>query len=186
MKTTTVLTELTNKDTAYICSHWNDLYNGIARIGIFISNQQELESLKDLGFDFEIMICKKRDGSEFFEPVNIGLYNFEDAQNRLKMHFTASNDYFYQNNETIAQAAQNRLKDLLNDDFTSIADLEEQVLEVLEPFKGKQEGYYDCNDNLIISDEDINSPDFCGYYEDVWSYAIFAVIEPKNEEEEES
>lgn len=31
--------------------------------------------------------------------------------------------------------------------------------------------------------KDLN-PDFCSYYEDVWSYAIFAVIEPKENNEE--
>jgi hypothetical protein len=183
MKTISEFKELTNIDAVYVCSHWSDLYEGRAKLGVFISSQKDVDELNAKGLNFELMICRKRYGSEFYEPFNYHLYDFKDAQNCLRMHFTGNDNYFYRNEETEIPYIKEKLKEIADADFDTIDEYKNEVLELLNKYKDFKAGYYDCNGNLIISEEEINADDFSGYREDVWGYGIFAVINTNEEEE---
>jgi hypothetical protein len=129
------------------------------------------------------MICRKRDGSEYYEPFNTTLYDFKDAQRYLRQHFTNSTGYFYKDEETEVIYIKECLKEILRNNFDSLDEFKDKVLDIFNKHKYIEPGYYDCNDNLIISEEEINAEDFSQFKEDVWGYGIFAVININEEEE---
>jgi hypothetical protein len=180
MKTIAEIEELTNMDAVYVCNHWSDLYEGREKLGVFISSQKDIDKLNGIISNFELMICRKRDGSEFYEPFNYNFYDFKDAQKRLRMHFTDNNDYFYKDDETEIPYLKECIKEIADADFDTIEEFKNEILKLFDEYKNFKAGYYDCNGDLVISEEDINAEDFSGYREDVWVYAIIAVI---NEED---
>jgi hypothetical protein len=183
MKTIAEIKELTNMDAVYVCNHWSDLYEGRAKLGVFISGQKDIDELNSKDIDFELMICRRRDGSQYYEPFNTILYDFKDAQNRLRMHFTDNNHYSYRSEETEIPYLKECINEIADADFDTIDEYKNEFLELFDKYKEFKAGYYDCNGDLIISEEEINADDFTGYREDVWVYAIIAVI---NDEEEEN
>jgi hypothetical protein len=176
METIAEIKELTNMEAVYVCSHWSSLYEGRAKLGVIISSQKDIDELDAKGIDYELKICRRRDGSQYYEPSNTILYDFKDAQNRLRMHFADNNHYSYRSEETEIPYLKECIKEIADTDFDTIEEFKNEILEIFDKYKYFEAGYYDCNGNLIISEEEINADNFSGYREDVWRYSIIAVI----------
>jgi hypothetical protein len=194
---------LTRIETA---SHWSDLYEGRSSYAILVYNQKEYEILEmaiDIhGADGEWGEAKHRGGEHHhtFSSVWGGL---KEYQENCKSHFNGNN-YFYKSQESEAEFYKERIseaieqkqeqlnKSFFNDDFDDInVSLMERIENLIKEWRNIEAGYYDCNGNLEISEEDLESDDFTGYSEDVYSYRFgfnfsykYSFKEVEEEEEE--
>lgn len=189
MKTQKILEleKLTNLEAVHVASHWSDLYNGFSRIGFLISSQKDIDALEAKGFNYEIKIGKIRDGSNFYEPSWNTFSDFHDAQEFLRESFWKDESLSYLSEESEIDFLKENIKDILDnlDSFEDLKNVKEDILEIFERYEDFEEGFYNCNGCLIISKKQLESEGFCGYREDVWSYAIIAVLEKEEELEEE-
>jgi hypothetical protein len=147
-----------------LASHWSDLYEGRSTIGILISDAKEneiLELAKDIhDIDGCFGEARRRDGehhSTFSEVYDLASY-----QEGCKKHFNGNN-YFYKSQESEKEFYLEQVKEC--------EDIEE-VQALIKSYEELEAGYYDCNGNLEIEEEKLESADFTGYYEDVYSYSF--------------
>lgn len=124
---------------------------------------------------------KRRDGHSWSE-FSAGYYDLSGYQKAVADHF-GGDKYFYKSQETEAQDMLERIKEC--DDLSEVAAIMKECDEL-------EAGYYDCNGNLEISDDTLASPDFTGYYQDVYSYCLCYRVgrmsswkEEENEEDSE-
>jgi hypothetical protein len=165
-------------DTA---SHWSDLYEGRSSYGFLISNREDYE-IMELAIEIHSPYGSfgeacKRNGAQHhtFSEIWGGLKGYQE---NIKSHFSGDK-YFYKSQESdqefyfeeIADAAAN--KDM------------EKVQALINSYNEIEAGYYDCNGNLEISDKDLDSADFTGYSEDVYSYSFCYNINQKYSWKEE-
>ena len=149
-------------DTA---NHWSDLYEGRSKTAILISNRREFEIVEILqrihNVSGEFGEAKRRDGEQHsvFYKIYGGLEGYQDS---CKKHFYGDK-YFYKSKNDEQEFYLERIKE---------ADSIDDVREILKSFDDIEDGTYDCNGNLIISDETLNDSDFTGYYEDVYRYSF--------------
>lgn len=147
-----------------LASHWSDLYEGRSTIGILISDAKENEILELAKEIHDIDGCfgeaRRRDGehhSTFSETYDLASY-----QEGCKEHFNGDN-YFYKSQESEKEFYLGQIK--------QCEDIEE-VQALVKDYEELEAGYYDCNGNLEIEEEKLESADFTGYYEDVYSYSF--------------
>lgn len=156
-------------------NHWSDLYEGRSSYAVAISDRKEYEIMsfaKDiLNIDGEFGEIRNRAGehhSTFSRMYNASL---EDYQEALKRHFSGDK-FFYRDQETESSFYCERIEEIMNDDDLDFEEKLEAVEEIIDEKNKLVNGYYDCNGNLEISNEDLNDPDRSGYYHDVYSYSF--------------
>lgn len=148
-----------------IASHWSDLYEGRSTNGFMVTSKEDNEivelaaSIHD--WDGEFGEARRRDGENHrtFNSVCDGL---EDYQKCLKDHFNG-NDYFYRSKETEEEFYLEQIKE---------AEDIEDIKKIIGEYEELEDGYYDCNGNLEISDESLNNDELTGYCEDVYCYSF--------------
>jgi len=173
-KTPKELAEKFNLPVVELASHWSDLYEGRSTFGILISDAKEneiLELAKEIhNIDGVFGEAKRRDGehhSTFSETCDLKSY-----QKGCKEHFSGDH-YFYKSPEDEADFyISDLIKDIIDDEDLTAFEKMEAIKGTVKSWEDIEPGYYDCNGNLEISDNDLNSPDFTGYYQDVYSYSF--------------
>ena len=155
------LFDLTMVETA---RHWSDLYEGRSSYAIKINSRQEFE-------DFEIIKETLHIEGEYVELCNRAgehhctrnsQYDLVSYQKALKNHF-AGDHFFYRSKETEHDLYLEKIKE---------ADDIEEIESILKDYNEIETGYYDCNGNLEILEEDLESNDITGYQYDVYSYSF--------------
>ena len=146
-------------------SHWSDLYEGRSKNAMLISSREEFEIIelaKEIhDWEGEFGEAKRRDGehhSTFMEVWN-GMNGYQKC---LKDHFN-TDKYFYRSKETDENIFLDQIKD---------CDNIEDIKGIISTYEELEDGYYDCNGNLEISDEDLNYDELTGYSEDVYTYSF--------------
>jgi hypothetical protein len=168
------LAEKFNLSVVELASHWSDLYEGRSTMGILISDAKEneiLELTKEIhDVDGRFGEARRRDGehhSTFSEVYDLASY-----QEGCKKHFNGDN-YFYKSEESEADIyIDDFIKDIMENDSLTAFEKMEAIEETCKQWRGIEAGYYDCNGNLEIEEEKLESADFTGYYEDVYSYSF--------------
>lgn len=165
-------------------SHWSDLYKGHSKYAVQISNREEFEIMEMAqsiyNIDGSFGESKKRAGEHHhtFDKVYNGMDGY---QKYLKTHFSGNN-YFYK--------SQENCEDFYMEQIKEASDIEE-VKKIISNFDELEGGYYDCNGNLEITDEELNDDDLSGYSQDVYHFSFSFQFDYKNsfseiiEEEEE-
>jgi len=166
-------------------SHWSDLYEGRSGRAIIIGDRQDKEvldmAIDMLGISGEWGECKHRDGEHhntfgaIYEADTIDGY-----REVVERHFS-SDHYFWKSKETEAGFL---LTEKIKEITEEYADTPEiglgKVADILNEFDDLESGYYDCNGNLIMPDIELNSDDFTGYSEDVYTYSYAFNLTRKN------
>lgn len=145
--------------------HWDQLYKGTSRQAIAIADRAEKEII-DLAIEIhrwegDFGSLKHRAGEphhKFFRDNC--LQSLGDYQEACKDHFSGDK-YFYKSQESE--------EEFLLEQITEAESIK-KVRCLLADFDELIAGYYDCSESLIISDADLNDPDFAGYEEDVYKY----------------
>jgi len=162
---------LTMVETA---GHWSDLYEGRSGKAILISNREEFEivdfAVSIHGAEGEYGEARRRDG-EHHSTLSTGFRDLEDYQKALRRHFEGDK-FFYRSQETDAEFYMEQIKN---------ADDMEEIESLVDKYKELEAGYYDCNGNLEMSEDDLNDPDRSGYRYDVYSYSFCFALENKRE-----
>lgn len=148
--------------------HWSDLYEGRSKCAVRICNREDAEIMEIAVDLLDISggygeACR-RDGAQHNTFIG-GNHSLEDYQDCLKRHF-ARDEFFYKSKETE--------KEFYCDEIGEAAkELDmEKVQSLISDYNELIAGYYDCNGNMEMSDEDLNNPDISGYSYDVYSYSF--------------
>jgi hypothetical protein len=143
-------------------SHWSDLYEGRSGYAIKINSRQEFE-------DFEIIKNILNINGEYVELRNRAgehhctsnsQYDLDSYQKALKNHFNGDH-FFFSSKETEHDLYLEKIKE---------ADDIEEIESILKDYNKIETGYYDCNGNLEMLEEDLESDNITGYRYDVYSY----------------
>jgi len=76
-------------------------------------------------------------------------------------------DYFFKSPETEAEVTLQQIKEI-NEELPLYSIF--KIKELIDKLDNLIAGYYDCNGSLIISENELESDNFTGYYEDVYTY----------------
>lgn len=172
---------LTKIETA---AHWSDLYKGRSKFAVRICNREDAE-IMEMAIDILNISggygeARHRNG-ESHSTFSRGYSGLSDYQIYLLAHFSGD-QYFYKSQESE--------KDFYCEQIAEAAgegDIE-KVKSLMSDYEDIEAGYYDCNGNLEMSDEQLNDPDRSGYNYDIYSYSFafrFEFIEKFNDKEEE-
>lgn len=160
------------------CSHWNDLYNGTSRYAIKFYNKKDYENfleIKDiLNISGEFVELCRRDGHQHSKYS--ACYSLDEYQKACINHFEG-NKYFYKSKENESESILECIKE---------CETIDEVEKLITNYNEIEDGYYDCNGKLIISESALNNNNFTGYYEDVYSYCIGFRFELKSRLNEEN
>lgn len=161
---------LTCVDTA---RHWSDMYTGRSSQAILICNREEFEIMelaKDIhDADGDYGETKHRAGEHHstFSSMWGGLEEYQEALAR----YFGGDKFFYKSPEVDADYFTNdMLKDILEDEDLNDFEKMESISKLCKTWEEIEPGYYDCNGNLEMSDEDLSDPDLSGYSSDVYTY----------------
>jgi hypothetical protein len=145
--------------------HWNQLYTGESRYAVCIGSKEEAEIMeiaKDLlDIEGEFGEAKNRAGEH--HSTFSSCYDLKDFQENCKRRFRG-NKYFYKSEETESDFILREIKES--------AQTIDDVKDLLKALDKIEDGYYDCNGGLVILESELESADFTGYSEDVYTYSF--------------
>ena len=152
-------------------SHWSDLYEGRSGYAIKLDSRQEFEDFEiireTLNIEGDYVELRNRAGEHHCTADRV--FDLNSYQKALRNHF--SDKYFYKSQETDHDFYFEKIKE---------AEDIEEVEEILKNYNDITAGYYDCNGNLEIEEEEVESDDLTGYVYDVYSYSFGFAFEYKN------
>jgi len=158
-------------------SHWSDLYEGRSGYAIAISNREDFEAvqmaIEIYGAEGEFAESRERAGENHC-TISTGYIDLEDYQKALKRHFNGDK-YFFRSKETEQEFMLERVKE---------AEDMDEVKAIVKEYDELEAGYYDCNGNLEMSEDDLNDPDRTGYSYDVYTYQFCFALKFKYEWQE--
>jgi len=151
--------------------HWSDLYEGRSSYAIKLDSRQDYE-------DYEIIRETLNIKGDYVELCNrVGehhstvskVYDLDSYQKALRNHF--SEKYFYKSKETDHDLYFEKIKE---------AENIEEIEAILKDYNEIEAGYYNCNGNLEIEEDRVESDDLTGYCYDVYSYSFGFKFDHKN------
>lgn len=158
-------------------SHWSDLYEGRSGYAIKIGSLEECEivemAVKKLNIDGEFGELKNRAGEH--HNTFSSVYDLKDYQEGIKRYFYGDK-FFVKTKESEEDFILEQIKE--SDDL-------DEIRSIITNYDEMEEGVYDCNGNLEITTEDLESPELLGYSYDVYTYCFGFQFEHKYSFQEE-
>ena len=160
-----------------LANHWNELYSGAYKMGVSLvyAEAEIMEmAVKLLNISGDFGEGKHRDGHDYSEFTHIygGLKGYQE--NAID-YFNNSNDYFHKSQESEKEFILEQIKDAADN-----KDIDE-VRCLLNMYDELVDGYYDCNNRLILESKTLHHKKFNGYNEDVYNYFFCFQFEHKSE-----
>jgi hypothetical protein len=178
------LEDITNLEAVFVCNDINEYYRETGKIGLLIKEKNDVSILKNNFIDFELVICKSK--GNYYVRYRDDCYNFDSAQKILREIITSSTNYFYKDDYTEIESIKEDIQSIFRHEFYDFDDFKNKVLKVFDESKYLVPGYYDYKGNLVISEEEISSANFCELFEDDENiYKIIALVKEEEEEEQE-
>lgn len=155
--------------TVETATHWSELYNGKSGKALLIESQAQLDNLKLaiglLNIKGEFGEAKHRAGQHYHEfTADASWDNIESYRSDVKSYLLDKG--FWKDRDTEQDLYLEKLQEAINENDIDAVD------EIMEEYKDIKPGIYDDRATLIISEDDLNSHDFCGYDYDVYTYSL--------------